>query len=203
MWSNRNVHLQIVRIQISIITLEKWLAASIKGEYAHILWTSNSTPLHTHHKCTHACSQKTCTGMFVVVLSQTENNPNVLQCCWSLLRSITAQNCSEVNFIGDIPQSIGNRSQRISISASCSVNSGKHYISNLHNTFLLVFLLSLSSIFPTPASWSQTPNKLLHSRFFLWRSALREAQTSMIPFIYGFKTSKTYLWWYKSEEWLG
>lgn len=48
----------------------------------------NYIPNRNVYKCVHMCSPKT--------LSQTENNPNVLHCCWSL-RSITAQNCIEVN----------------------------------------------------------------------------------------------------------
>lgn len=44
----------------------------------------------------YVCSQKTCTRMFLAVLSQTENNPNVLQCCQ---RSVTAPNCRKVNLL--------------------------------------------------------------------------------------------------------
>lgn len=42
--------------------------------------------------------------MFITVFSQTENNPNVLPCCWwSLLRSVIAQNCREVNLLVAAP----------------------------------------------------------------------------------------------------
>lgn len=111
-----------------------------------------------------------------------QNNPNVLHCFWSWLRSVTAQNCREVNPCCGIPLSMGNRSQWINIPASCypilqKTLSIMYLISVAHLYIGFFFLtVSLFHFFRSHVSWSHSPHKLHPS------VSPRGAQTSTVLF---------------------
>lgn len=137
MWSNFKFHLQLVKIHVSTIALGKDVAMSVNIEYTHKPMTQQfHLTVYLTEMCTCVFSN-VCTGMFIV-LFRTENNLNVLQCCWSLIKSVTAQHCREINLlVASLSQcgAAGASRQYPSLLVSPpSGNSGKHYVPRVNNT---------------------------------------------------------------------
>lgn len=123
----------------------------------------------------------------------TKNNPNVLPWCLSLLRSVTVQNCRDINLLG--ASSVSRERESVDEHPSCSPTLqtivGSIMYPSKYHTFILAFPPSLthSSCFTLLSPGIISP---VHYNPVFSQGNPRLQQCNTVPSTYSSKPDKTY-----------